>query len=507
MGWDYETSLARVRAAYDATQGLTVGEVQRKTDLDNTTLMRPKRITAAHVYVEVPNYRALLAADLIDGSSGGEDLLHRSHLWAREVSRVVETDFDATKVHFQGPKLHALAYRPIGDASAMVIKAVLTAAAVGATAKIFNEILELEDAERWRTAAGIDFGEAVVTANGVQGDRELLFLGNPANQAAKIIGNTGIRITTTAADLLPEIFDDVIAETDDPEIRVIAIGTEKLEELVARFSFSWSQEGTRKRVDDALAVYPAGSATVYKASVKIDKSNLGMSNTKRVFAVSSFADVDGFTRYVEDADAADALPEAVRAYHAIRSEMRHATVTDYDALRVQYQGDRIQTIAYLPFGDQTAAAVRAVKAAAALHSAVAEVLPQVIGAEAAKPLAIGLAAGTVLVSKLGEHGNRDVVSLGISTADAARIQGCLDGWQTGMDRDVYGCLPQWLQEFFRWDSSARAYVADALRLDEIDRAESRSSTAESSRAAVVGAPLIAGSGRITEPIRPYGTVR
>ncbi|PWU61860.1 hypothetical protein DLE60_03425 [Micromonospora globispora] len=507
MSWDYEESLERVQRAYDATKGLTVGEVQRKTDLENTTLTHPKRIIGAHFYVDVPSYRTQLAYDPIDDEStgGGEDLLHQSHLWAREASRVVETDFDATKVHFQGPKLHGLAYRPIGDDEAMVVKAVLTVAAIVATGRIFNEVLELDQSAAWRTAAGVDFGEALVTANGVRGDRELLFLGNPANRAAKIIDSKGIRITLEAAALLPEAFDNYIAETSDPDIRAIALDDDRLEELVEEYRHGWSREATRKRLKDALAAYPPGSATVYQATVKIDKAKLGMSNTKRVNAVSLFADVDGFTRYVEDADQAGLLAEAVRAYHAIRSEMRHATVQDYEALRVQYQGDRVQALAYLPFDDEDKAALRAVKAAAALHSAVAEVLPQVIGADAAKPLAIGLAGGNVLVSKLGEHGNRDVVSLGTSTADAARIQGCLNGGQTGLDKVVYGRLPKWLQELFSWDSTARAYVSSDLTLDEIERAESvdASARAKSASSVSVASTVAYASASAAEPIRPY----
>lgn len=221
---------------------------------------------------------------------------------------------------------------------------------------------------------------------------------------------------------------------------------------------------------EALEKYPVGSATVHATTAKIDKSVLGMSNTKRVDAVSLFADVDGFTAFIEDANDRDELPEAVRAYHAIRSEMRHVVVADYDGLRLQYQGDRVQGLAYLPLDDPGKAAVKAVRAAAALHSAVAEVLPQVIGS-AVRPLAIGLAAGPVLVSKLGEHGNRDVVSLGVSTADAARVQGRLDGWQTGLDASVYSRLPAWLADLFTWNSTAGAYLADNLTLDEIEDAE------------------------------------
>jgi hypothetical protein len=173
---------------------------------------------------------------------------------------------------------------------------------------------------------------------------------------------------------------------------------------------------------------------------------------------------------------------------------------------VQYQGDRIQTLAYLPLNDSGKAAIKAVKAAAALHSAVAEVLPTVIGS-AVRPLAIGLAAGPVLVSKLGEHGNRDVVSLGVSTANAAAIQGRLDGWQTGLDATLYSRLPAWLAELFKWNASASAYVADNLTLDEIEDAEQVAAEAEakSQRTAGTSIQQAAYPAMVAaDPIRPYG---
>lgn len=146
--------------------------------------------------------------------------------------------------------------------------------------------------------------------------------------------------------------------------------------------------------------------------------------------VSLFADVDGFTAYVADAEANGELPEAVRAYHVQRSELRDVLVDDFDGLRIQYQGDRIQGLVYRPIGREDEVAVKAVRTAAAMMSTTTQVLPQVIG-EAAKPLQIGLAYGPVVVTKVGERGNRDVVSLGQSTADAARIQQALPGGSIG----------------------------------------------------------------------------
>jgi class 3 adenylate cyclase len=223
--------------------------------------------------------------------------------------------------------------------------------------------------------------------------------------------------------------------------------------------------------------------------------------------------VDGFTAYVDQATAVDDdLVEAVRAYHVIRSEMRNTAVVDFEGLRIQYQGDRMQVLAYLPLDDEEEAAVRAVRAAAALNSVVTDVLPQVIG-EAAKPLAIGLAAGTALVSKLGERGNRDVVSLGSATVEAARIQVGLDGEEIGLDAELYGRLPDWLQQAFAWRKSPGAYVAAGLTLDELERLEAAESPGRAKTLLAAGTGLALGVGaaalarrrseRTEPPLRPW----
>jgi hypothetical protein len=509
VGWNYKRSLQRAQDKYAETEGLTVTPVTKKLDFDNISLKEPRRVRAAHFYVDVRNFTALLSTD--PEADTDEDMLRLLHLYARVVTWVVEHDHEATKVHFQGAKLHALAYRPIGDDVAMVVKAVLAAAAVRTTTVVFNDVFELRGTDAWQTAGGVDFGDAVATKNGTGGDRELLFLGRPANQAAKII-KTGLRLTDEVVDLLPASFDDFLSRSSDDQCWCFVPSTSALEQLIAENGYSWSQAQTRKRLEEAAEKYLPGSATVFEATGPISKDKLGLSNSKRVDAVPLFADVDGFTGYVDQAAALDEdLVDAVRSWHVIRSEMRTTAVVDYEALRIQYQGDRMQALAYLPLDNEgSAAAVRAVRITAALTSAVKYVLPQVVGT-AAKPLAIGLAAGNTLVSKLGEHGNRDVVCLSLATVEAARIQVGLDGNQIGLDAELYKRLPEWLQELFTWQPSPGAYVATDLTLDELDRQEAAQAEAGAkgllagARAGAagigVGAALVRRRGE--RPLRPW----
>lgn len=506
MVWTVEDSVTRAGKAWADTEGVVVCDLVREAEFENTTLKRPRRVTAAHVYVDVPGFRALITgADALPDVAVARQL----HLWGREITRVVERDFDAAKVHFQGPRLHAVVYRPVGDQAIVAVRAVLLAAAVRATARAFNDVLGLVGAARWRTAAGTAHGTALLTKNGSSGDRELLFLGTPANQAAKILRTTHLRVDGSLAVLLDDDLRGHLVEPDtgeppaqvsQDEVYSLTVTDAELEELCAKHGIPWTVAGCSTRVaadDEGI-----NELTVVTSRGDIDKSRLGVSHTKSAFGVSLFADVDGFTQHIKDADAAGTLDNAVREFHVIRLETRHTLVQDYAALRVQYQGDRVQALIHQPVGDPNAVAVKAVRAAAAVTSVFAHTLPDVLG-DTGLQVAIGLAAGDVLVSKLGERGNRDVVCLGASTAEAARIQEALDGEQIGVDSTLYALLPDWLQAAFSWHPNVKAYVAEELTLDQLDQLEA-SDTEDPAATLLAGARTTSMRPAVTVPtLRPY----
>jgi class 3 adenylate cyclase len=495
MAWDGSRSLERAKAKWSETDGLTVSDLVRETDFDSTALKNPRKVDGAHVYVDIPDFRCLLG-------TGDPDpvVARRLHLWAREVTKVVETDFEATKVHFQGPRLHAVVYRPVGDAKKIAVKAVLLAASVRATATEFNNTLGLTGDDRWGTAAGVDIGSALLTKDGVKGDRELLFLGNPANVAAKIIPASGLRLTDDVANQLPDDLAKYVKETADGNGYVFSTTALELEALCSSHGFGWTCAKSGKRIADGDAAAP--QVTVVESKGAIDKAILGLGHTNRTFGLSLFADVDGFTKHIEQADADDVLDEAVRAFHVIRAETRNTAVADYDSLRIQYQGDRMQALVHLPSGEQENVAEKAVRVAAALNSVFVHTLPPVLG-DTGLSLATGLAAGNVLVTKVGEHGNRDVVSLGRSTAEAARIQEAIDSGEIGVDKDGYALLPEWLQAAFTWRIGVNAYVASDLTLDEVDLLEAAEATDRAQK--IIGAAAFVSDrpDRHEPPLKPY----
>jgi class 3 adenylate cyclase len=463
VAWDYDRSLGRIKQKHAEVADVEVSKLAREMDFDNIALNRPKRVHGAHVYVDVPNFPDIVGKNLEDGCE--PELLRRLHLHARELTKVCESDFDAAKVHFQGPKLHAVVYRPIDDDEAILRCAFALASAARRTVEeICNELF---DGEEWEVAAGIDIGDTVATKNNLRGDRELLFLGRAANMAAKIISE-GILVTEEAADAAPADLAGFLSPTTAGAFAFDLLDDE-LDALIEDQGWGWTMEASRARVEEAMEQCPPDRVKVSKAKDEIDKTTLGLANSKQVTGVSFFADVDGFTAYVDEAAATDEdLVEAVQAYHVIRSEMRYVAVEDYRALRIQYAGDRMQAITFLPVDDEAAISHKAVEIAAGLHASIKYTLPVVLG-DAVRPLAIGEALGTALISRLGEHGQPDAVCIGPATEAAVRYQQALKGRETGISRQLRDQLPDDLAAEFKWRAAAGCYVATDLTADKLDR--------------------------------------
>jgi hypothetical protein len=460
--WNHDKSLKRVQKKLDEVQDVEVSKLSREMDFQNISLKHAKKVYGAHLYVDIPNFGDVLSKAAENDDEA--DVIRVLHIHARELTRIVEKDFGAAKVHFQGPKLHAVVYRPIDDDEEIAKTALLLVACIDRTVQALNELSEIGDFE---VAAGIDLGDAVATMNNVAGDRELLFLGSPANVAAKII-RSGIRVTSRVVEALPDDYDSYLNDLGNG-LSYVELSSDEVDALLEDEDFAWSLAQSKDRLKDDFDRYSADDVKISGTQGQIDKSKLGLVNTKRVTGVSVFVDVDGFTKYVEEAYAEDDdLVEAVRSYHVFRSEMRFAAVDDYGALRVQYQGDRMQAVVFLPVDDEAEIALRAVQLAAGINSSVAETLAEVIP-DAVRPVAIGADLGEALLFRLGEHGQPDVMCIGEATENAASSQLKLDGKEIGISKKVRDLLPDELAAEFRWVSEKGCYVARDLTADRVER--------------------------------------
>jgi len=476
MSWNYDRSRERIQTHLDGMGEIDVQKLKREADLEELlSETQCREIFGAHVYLQVANF-ATLASRSTDDALEVKRMIQAVHVYQREVSRIVERSdlFNGVRVHFQGAKLHALFYRPIDDDEELASRAVLLQLVLrDFVSSVFNPAFS--DVDDFRVAGGCDLGDVIGTQNGVRGDRELLFVGAPANYAAKIIGPSGsLRLTVSVHDMLPDDLRDLASEVEGSDGEVYHLGgltQQRLDDLCSEYGIAWDREESRERVDEDLDNYPLEDISFGDADALIDIDALGISYSKRVLAVSIFADVSGFTAYVDGAQTDARKREALRVFHALRKEFAQVLTNDFNGVRVQFQGDRIQAIFHLPKGDEPAIARKVLKAAVGVQSSMEKSLKDCL--PEAKPLsvAIGVDMGATLVSKLGPRGARDRICLGDAVESAAAIEERISGTQIGLSITVYEVLTEEQKKLFDWDKGARSYIATGLTAEKLERAE------------------------------------
>jgi class 3 adenylate cyclase len=210
MSFNRETSLSRIREANEALKTkLEIKDFKRDADLEGIGLATAYRVDGVHVYAQILNLPSLLDTGKTESETSHRRVLRFLHVFQRVVHLALGSA-GVKKVDFQNERLHCVVYKPFGDEKARIKIAV-------ALANLLSEVLrkanglheELPDAQ---LRVGIESGVAFAVNNGTRGDREPLFLGPPANDAAKLLGGTpGIFLGRAARRALGPAY-----EVEDP---------------------------------------------------------------------------------------------------------------------------------------------------------------------------------------------------------------------------------------------------------------------------------------------------
>ncbi len=469
MSWNYQTSLDRIQKYIRELGEIHVEKLLRDADL--STLLTPtncRQIYGTHVYVDVPNFA------LIASQADGEDyrrVLQAIHIYHREVARIVEDPdiFDGVRIHFQGPKLHALFFRPIDSGEKLSTKAMLLQIVLRHfVSDVFNPAFPL--LPNLTTASGADLGNVIGTKNGMGGDRELLFLGAPANYAAKIVGAPGqISLTGNVYSKLPQKLRDLCFSSGEGIYQVGAITSIRLAELLEEFDIGFDSSASAERLEEDKRLFPLKAIEYSEADSPIDLDSLGINNNKRVRAASLFADVSGFTKYIDTAQTLEEQKNALRIFHTVRKEMAEVIKHDFSGLRIQYQGDRVQGLFHLPKNDHAAYLRKAVETAAGLQSSMQYTLKQCLPEAGPLGLAIGIDLDVTLVSKIGVRGQRDRICIGTGVENAARAQEKSNGGEVSLTGRAFELLDTALQPQFILDKNRNLYVAVDFYSDRFER--------------------------------------
>lgn len=438
--WNRSVAQKRIDDAIAAlpTQDIKIKEYVRDTSLEDLPRDVAYRVDGVHLYVDILNMHDLLHVTQVEGETCHRRTLRFLNLHYRAVHRILAR-VDAIQVDFHNQRLHAVFAKPYDDEAARVHRAI-------ATGQLITEVLRQtgEDADHpaAQVRIGIDSGKALAVNSGRRGHREPLFLGQPANHAAKRAGGgtaTGIYLTNAARA--------VVGLAAAADVDASPLTSEEVQASEKRAKLSVSGDDIVKEWQEDLSNSPIGTFEFSGHTPPfsdLDLEKLAVKNSRRQDAASVYGDIDGFTAYVSQHIKNDwTARQVVRALHVLRAELNCVLHDDFEGCKVRFIGDCIHGLA----ADGTAQITDTEKTisnmtlcAAAMRSSfrLAQERLAAAGTDAnALGLAVGFEFGPMAVTRLGMKGDlvRCCVSRGVLAAEAE--QSACTGRQTAIGPIAY----------------------------------------------------------------------
>jgi len=424
-------------------------------------------VDGVHVYVQLLGYHDVLQDQGRETETSHARVLQFLHLHYSAADRIVAA-FEGQRVDFHGPRLHAIVVTPPGPGNerARVIRAI-------AMASTLKETIEKAGAQfgnqrlRAQVRIGIDTGQAVAVNSGRGGEPEPLFLGSPANYAAKLAEGSepGIFLSDRARAVLGMraagslLLERAMAMSDSEALGYV-------HQDAGGHYWQTGSQVSRQKVDEAIQALQAdtalnavlGSEAVFRfhhhepplRSIKF--AELMPSNSIRMPLMSVFADIDGFTVYVDRCITTGQVREMVANLHVIRGELAAVLKDDFNGRKVRFIGDclhgliaegnRVDT-------DRISSVTQAVLLAGGLRSSF-DLCRKLLPGVGDLGLAIGLELGATPVTRLGIRGERSVRCASSKAVSASEdLQRKCNGAETAMGETAIASANARVKALFR----------------------------------------------------------
>lgn len=448
--WNEDQAKSRIATRLKEVNNVVIKDYVRDTDLRGLGTGVAYRVDGVHLYVDIINIQELLETTTVDGERAHKRALRFLNNHYRAVRNIL-LEVNAIQVDFHNQRLHSVFAKPYDDEAARVHKAVATAQLIR---DVLSRIGENEDdpLPAAKTRVGIDTGKALAVNNGRRSSREPLFLGNPANQAAKRAGHDteveGIFITNAARSVTgwDTVLNDFSTALTDEQIsrskEKAALGL-----TVDKFVKAWEAD---------LEDNPIGKFEFTRHTPPyrdLDLELLSPRNSRRQEATSIYADIDNFTRYVADRIDDNAI-DVVKTLHVLRSELDAVLHEDFTGKKVRFIGDCIHGLLIegtAATTDDAETAKNALLCASAMRSSFAVSLNELKanGVDVGDlGLAIGLEHGFIATTRLGVKGEmiRCCISRSVLASEAEQ-QRC-NGRQTAFGPKLEKNAPQQFRDLF-----------------------------------------------------------
>ncbi|NKK67318.1 guanylate cyclase [Rhizobium leguminosarum bv. viciae] len=443
----------------------------RESPLDNIPPKTAVVVDGVHVYIQMIDFAAAMIEAERETEGTHQRVLSMLHLHYSVCDEIAE-NFEAQRVDFHGPRMHAVIATPVGPAFAAE-RAERALAFADAITKAVKEAGRITANGRYatRVRAGLDSGRSVAVNGGVQHEREPLFLGPAANYAAKLADGhvEGIFVSNRLRRDLgqQEVFGlNILNEErqrhidlDDPSFgNKVSFQTKRANRQLIDSAASTASGRVSLSSDDA------SSFTFHRHTPPLGSINfadLSPSNSIRMELLSIFADIDGFTGYVDRCIATGTIGEMVANLHTIRSELAATLKDDFKGKKVRFIGDCVHGIiaeGTAMTTDPSSSVRAAVQAAGGIRSSF-ELCQSELDGIADLGLAIGIEYGPTPVTRIGIRGDRSVrCSVSGAVSASEDLQSKCEGDQTALGPAALQHAPANVRRLF---TGGIAYGLDA----------------------------------------------
>jgi len=480
--WNKERASKRIegKIAEIPLEEIKIKEYVRDTDLKNLPGNVAYRVDGVHIYADILNLAEILGVTVAEGETCHRRTLRFLNLHYRAVHRIIQR-VDAIFVDFHNQRLHSVVAKPYDDESDRVHAAIAMGQLI---IDVLGQTGEDADHPAATVRIGIDSGNALAVNNGRRGHREPLFLGVPANHAAKRAGGgraLGIYLTNKARlavglrevgneDTTALTIDEVSTSQDMARLGVT------VDEIVAE----WKDDIEKNPIGavDFSAHTPPFST--------LDIEALSLKNSRRQDAASVYADIDGFTNFVSANINSDAnAKHIVRALHVLRSELDAVLHSDFAGRKVRFIGDCVHGLAVEGTAQETdekETISNLTLCAGGMRSSFDLALTKLKegGTDASSlGLAVGFEYGPMTVTRLGMKGELVRCSVSRGVLKAEQEQSRCSGTETAIGVIAYDYGSDAVRAVFG-TSRKRAGLTYAVAVEEL--ANRNDSSAKASKA-------------------------
>jgi len=330
MSWNRETASDRIDDLMSSVPSVTINNFDSRVGLilekakkqglptpsNNQALFNISReeavlVDGVHVYANLANYNEFRLKHGTDTEAAHKKALNYLHLHYQATDRLIEA-FGAQRVDFHSGRMHCVIVDPIENEEQRILKALEFSVRL----QKFLDEANNKIAEGGYDATlriGLDSGRCIAINSGKGDEDEPLFLGGPANYAAKLAAgdDPGIFPSSRIRKIIEfsptrNLMEERSLELGTNDLaKVLTVAAASPTSFLADFDSFDTQSNkllSEWREDKELLKSETGGVSTFKFHTpklplsKLKFRDLSPGNSARMELISLFADVDNYTK-------------------------------------------------------------------------------------------------------------------------------------------------------------------------------------------------------------------